>query len=429
MLLVAALVAQKNECTWATGCCKRHPGACKAKVTASRRQPQQRGAKQSAEADRTECECGGNTPAAAHDANASLFPTAASKWGLPTAPCSGVSTHLLQEYPLRHAEWKAQGRIFYVCDFQPLRGWGNYLQILPVALVIAVLLDLALVLDCGNAIPHNRSLRELGAEAFFAGPHFDWHRGERSIPPQNMVTLRTDNRPVNASKVAQVLAAPLRQLLQARPSAVAYQAVRFVPGSARTLLVADDAFRRHAVQKVGSVATSVMLDACLFRYLLAPSQRAIDQLANFRLPVAPSGLLRLASAHVRLLGDPSMTKNKRARTVARTKMISDLYHKSPGSLFQCLRSHSRIPSACLRCAIVTDDAHVEKGARAHLRGRPSSQAGTQCTRGRIRPRISPTATWRRSMLTGGSWPCRTPCCALPETRCRARFRRRPRRVS
>jgi hypothetical protein len=62
-----------------------------------------------------------------------------------------------------------------------------------------------------------------------------------------------------------------------------------------------------------------------------------------------------------------MSKNKRARTVARTKMISDLYHKSPGSLFQCLRSHSRIPGACLRCAIVTDDANVEKGARAHLR--------------------------------------------------------------
>ena len=61
-----------------------------------------------------------------------------------------------------------------------------------------------------------------------------------------------------------------------------------------------------------------------------------------------------------------MSKNKRAKTVARTKMISDLYHKSPGSLFQCLRSNSRIPSACLRCAIVTDDAHVEKGARAHL---------------------------------------------------------------
>ena len=52
--LVAALCAtEPNECTWANGCCKRHPGACKKKVTASRRQPQQRGAKQAAEQENT----------------------------------------------------------------------------------------------------------------------------------------------------------------------------------------------------------------------------------------------------------------------------------------------------------------------------------------------------------------------------------------
>ena len=116
-----------------------------------------------------------------------------------------------------------------MCDFQPLRGWGNYLQILPVALVIAVLLDPALVWTW-NAIPRNRSLRELGAEAFFVGRLRLASQRASSLPQPKAGILRTDrDQPLQVVRGAGHLCASCCS----RPSAVAYHAVRSGPGSAR----------------------------------------------------------------------------------------------------------------------------------------------------------------------------------------------------
>mmetsp|Transcript_33176 Transcript_33176/g.82805 ORF Transcript_33176/g.82805 Transcript_33176/m.82805 type:complete len:221 (-) Transcript_33176:76-738(-) len=104
-------------------------------------------------------------------------------WGLPTAACP-ASDYLLTDYPASHGQWRAQGRVLVHCSRSG--ALGNVLRSVPTALLVAMMLDLALVL--GGC---DRPLQEHGRPVtlpdnmtrYFHSPHLDWRPPPATLPP------------------------------------------------------------------------------------------------------------------------------------------------------------------------------------------------------------------------------------------------------
>lgn len=64
------------------------------------------------------------------------------------------------------------------CDRSAL---GNYMRVLPTALLVSVLLELALVLECDKPADSMRKSAELPLSEYFRSPHIDWHRGRLAL--------------------------------------------------------------------------------------------------------------------------------------------------------------------------------------------------------------------------------------------------------
>ena len=102
-------------------------------------------------------------------------------WGLPTAACpldEEAARFWLTEFPAKHARWKKEGRVLIHCDRSAL---GNYMRVLPTALLVSVLLELALVLECDKPADSMRKSAELPLSEYFRSPHIDWHRGRLAL--------------------------------------------------------------------------------------------------------------------------------------------------------------------------------------------------------------------------------------------------------
>ena len=67
------------------------------------------------------------------------------RWGLPSDGCP-AAPYLVDEYPKRHAALIAEGRILIHCARS--NNFGDYLQSVPSAVLMSVLADRALILEC-----------------------------------------------------------------------------------------------------------------------------------------------------------------------------------------------------------------------------------------------------------------------------------------
>ena len=81
----------------------------------------------------------------ARTTNLTVAPSRVEHWGLPTPSCPAVP-YMLKEYPTLHRRWHAEGRILIHCSRSA--GLGNYMRSVPAAVLLALLLDRALVLRC-----------------------------------------------------------------------------------------------------------------------------------------------------------------------------------------------------------------------------------------------------------------------------------------
>jgi len=245
--------------------------------------------------------------------------------------------------------------------------------------MLALLLDLALVLDCPERVPMKQKAAAPFLE-YFSGPHFDWTPIEAHPKHVEMVQLTGSS---NAKEVATVLPAVLKLLTRrregsrhSRPFAVRYSARRYVRGSARTLANAHESLKNLTEARIGStLLSSPLLEGCMFRYLLRPSDRT-QQLASRLQSMPPGGLsspglLPLAVLHLRL-GDSFMVQHGRnashasASDVPRARDLAAHYFRDPQALFRCLASYSESHGECMGCAVISDAAVVHRDAVAHL---------------------------------------------------------------
>lgn len=86
------------------------------------------------------CHCGRSSATGLQPA-----PGNESGWGLPTSKCP-ATPYLLREYPESHRRWLSEGRVLVHCSTSG--GFGDYLRSIPSVVVLSMMLELALVLQC-----------------------------------------------------------------------------------------------------------------------------------------------------------------------------------------------------------------------------------------------------------------------------------------
>jgi hypothetical protein len=102
-------------------------------------------------------------------------------WGLPTYACP-ATPYLLDEYPALHRRWLEEGRVLVHCSTSG--GFGDYLRSIPSVVVLSMLLELALVLQCDVPVfdplnPHRELRLHTQMPRMFFGPHIEWTRRVR----------------------------------------------------------------------------------------------------------------------------------------------------------------------------------------------------------------------------------------------------------
>ncbi|KAG8459530.1 hypothetical protein KFE25_012865 [Diacronema lutheri] len=282
----------------------------------------------------------------------------ASAWGLPAAGCPAPSAELVGAYSRRHAWLKAQGRVLQYCYHAPL---GNYLEALPAALLISILVDLALVLHCdvrpGDHMAQFRTKVASVLPRYFHGPHIDW--SGRAALPLNATDLR--QRAGAFGVLARARAGMRAQLnIRAQPSAV----------------LANARNRARLRAALGApLADHPNLAGCLLRFLLAPTARLgalVGAVQHAPAATADGRALRAVAMHVRL-GDHFLgaTRGKDAdsRSVA--------YQRDPLRAMRCLLRAAAERAGggggggngggCLQAVVVSDSGWVEACARRVLR--------------------------------------------------------------
>lgn len=279
-------------------------------------------------------------------------------WGLPALGCPAPPRELLNSYPVRHAMLAREGRVMQYCYHAPL---GNYLEALPAAFLLSLLLDLALIVHCdvrrGDHMAQFRTKVASVLPHYFRGPHIDW--SSRVILPHNASDL---HQPQGA--FPQILRAPtgLRAQLNIRAQTEA--------------VLAHPANRARLRAALGTgLAQHANLPGCLLRYLLAPSVRLealVAAVPHHPRPSLDGQSLRSVAMHVRL-GDHFLgaTRGKDAdsRSIA--------YQRNPIRAMRCLmraaaeRGHAGAErssdEACLQAVVISDSGWVERCARRVLR--------------------------------------------------------------
>ena len=309
------------------------------------------------------------------------------RWGLPSDGCP-AAPYLVDEYPKRHAALIAEGRILIHCARS--NNFGNYLQSVPSAVLMSVLTDRALILECdveGAAI--NVTLTSQKLHRYFRGPHFSWRL------PQHRAATRAGPRDPGACDRRWRYARELDN--SCLPSNDALKTVHLESGGARELLfgagtaggvrvtseantytdklLANPELRASAVMILGGKLVSHRnLDGCLLRYVLRPSARLEELLrATMNTPRVSSttGLLLNVGAHVR------REDNAGGAAPLGWKYASWKYHSvfdlaGPRVALRCVAHASRAPegeaSRCLGCSVASSSAEVEQCAVAALPG-------------------------------------------------------------
>ena len=343
-------------------------------------------------------------------------------WGLPTAACpldEEAARFWLTEFPAKHARWKKEGRVLIHCDRSAL---GNYMRVLPTALLVSVLLELALVLECDKPADSMRKSAELPLSEYFRSPHIDWHRGRLALGDR---AAELDLNGIFQWGTRKNADTSNNRLQPGRWSAVrlytdaAHQTARllgpgilgdFTPRLAGLLsnwsgvtLVAKQHELRKATPWPGRRIPGTelpdsghQLNGCLLRYLLAPTrklQQAFQALAPLprRDSRQPGDLLSLTTLYVRL-GDSVFHANR--SWPFRLDKHGDAIRRSPPAIFRCLLSLLEDGrGGCMQSAVLSDSTTVtEKCARVLLR-QPTLSPGVP-----VHPMASPDLAVRSNEL-------------------------------
>jgi hypothetical protein len=349
------------------------------------------------------CHCGApaSTTTTASGADSSDdASTLASGWGLPTHACPATS-YLLEQYPVRHREWLEQGRFLVHCSTSG--GFGDYLRSLPSVVILSMLTELALVLECDIPTfdPSNKQ-REQKLHKFlsrvFTGPHFDWSRRVKldgrarafaHAPLASDARNGSSSMGANRSKVAEhtVINLPDHQMRRHPRSLVSMRVYSNAFTHARRLIK----FNRDALlPKLGAFVehpNEMDVDSCLLRYLFAPSttltRAANDALSldgAIRMPQSGTALARVVATHIRV-GDSVFRSAEwdkhawfRSEEVRDSPFLRDVplsmrallrASEYPSSLAQSTPSTS-LTVACLPCVVVSDHPAVTTCAKAAL---------------------------------------------------------------
>ena len=295
------------------------------------------------------CRCGRAPPASSE---------IAPRYGLPTEPCP-LSVGL-QRYAARHPKLLAEGRVLIHCSRSG--AVGNYVRSVPAAVLLAILLDRALVLRCdrplrdgGRPVRTDRTLA-----AFFRGPHFDPWREIKANASSLVLHKGVLGDAFDAgAALDRVAAVRLSTNTDAEPSAI----------------LANPRAARAAAARLGELARRPeRLMGCLLRLVLAPTprlerlERALPNVA----PLSAYGLRRAVVAHVRLGDSSFFAKNASAAQRKRWRWVDDTqglaYRRDPLRAMRCLAraSGSEGGSGCLGCAVLSDSAFAEACAVALL---------------------------------------------------------------
>ena len=310
-------------------------------------------------------------------------------WGLPTHQCP-AGDYLLRSYPAQHAVWLAQGRVLFHCSSS--LGFGDYLRSIPPALVVAISMELALLLQCDIPTfdplnPKRPVLHGQHVGRLFDGAHFAW---DADPPPAAAVkTARITGygmqRYDRAAGPTRLYSGPFDQVKRLLKTATNHTRSLFGPLATRQWLAR---------------ASNLPLRGCLLRYLLRPSARLtamVDEVLGVRTPRSGAQLAAAVAMHVRM-GDAAFKNREwgeRSTGAQRWKFGSELrwntFAEHPSRALQCLMRASDLTGlhtpngragrgsgdesgarlrdsahGCLPCVFVSDSGWAERCARAVL---------------------------------------------------------------
>jgi hypothetical protein len=269
---------------------------------------------------------------------------------------------MMEDYPRRYQQQREAGNVLVFCSRSG--GWGNFVQALPAAVLLSLLLDQAFVMECDvevRDIDDPRKLVTLHSRLsrYFVGPHFDWS-GRTEIVASANPNVVSAVHDWGAIKV--------------RPQASGMHPTRaFIKGGHKRLQAEALARLNQALatERLGaSLARHPNLGGCLLRYILAPSSTLAHLLAtgvsNRPLAIAPLGQLHASiAAHIRL-GDASLSSvNLSDWRLAQGSYMSQrsAFDVSPLGSVRCLVStglSSLAPGVCAGCFVASDSPQVEQ---------------------------------------------------------------------
>ena len=357
----------------------------------------------------------------AADTDAAASVEAMLPWGQPNPQCPAGSK--LQAFAAAHEHRKRNGRILLHCE--TASGLGNYLRSVPVAALLAMVLELALVLECDEVLPdhdggHAAGLSHL-LSTYFRGPLFDWRAPAQTHPQHPTLGHASLAELGKTPTVLMLRRAPVRVLDMRRKESLERWDVRnwsntqggvrlLTSGSTnlgailhRLLSRPDNLAAAHsrlgvtigsvrALKLATKVTSSAMstassaLAGCLLFAVLAPTPHLVALLA--RVPNSPrvggggsagrerSGTMRLhqsVGAHVRT-GDAAFTRDA---TKLRWRFSSvhhmSAFHHSPVGAMRCLQQassdgleHRGTTRGCLGCFLASDSPVAIRCARRLL---------------------------------------------------------------
>lgn len=336
---------------------------------------------------------------------------APTPWGLPTATCP-ATPYLLEQYPRLHAQWKRSGRLLVHCARSA--ALGNYVLSIPAALLLSILLERALILECDEPAEDLGRTVELSSQLrrYWRGPHFDWVRGASALAgrPINIVATflwggaaRGQRRQLplppggvfsNGSEVylgssfLWLAGKTVPEASAMSPSKLAqllrrYSTIRLYNGQAedaRSLLTASPQVAAFLASRLGALASldtpPQQLLGCLLRYILAPTPLlARLQQALIRHRPADGPLLRTATLHTRL-GDGVWMSQPGVR--AAWKFAYEVHDD--------LALLQRAPEQVVRCLLLASAEVSSRGGRAGWAGvAPSMRFSPASLGGCLRP--------------------------------------------
>lgn len=266
---------------------------------------------------------------------------------------------MLEEYPRLHRQWLSEGRVLVHCSMSG--GLGDYLKSITSMVVLSMLTELALVLQCDVPVYDHWNKQRSNAlpvhlARLFQGAHFDWTRrvalNSSALVVKQFVVMKTYARSASSMRVFS--------------NAFAYSR-RLIKYNARALASRLGAY--------GTAPNAYDLDSCFLRYLLRPRPALtamLDRALGRRATRSGQRLVSAAATHVRM-GDAVFKNDEWARSKWKTgkELRLNTFAQSPSWALRCLMAASEVagasgPHGCMPCVVVSDSAWVEQCARAVL---------------------------------------------------------------